>query len=149
MLYRYWSLVITHIGRLLIRLSESDSRESAFRDLFSTMWKHDTVVWVAKLKYQVNNELLQKNDAFIEPDSGSFTPFITYVPHKDEDGSFKLEGHRAFLTYQLPIEGTFKSLTTDDNTHAQSSKKDWDAKQTVRDEIKKKLAAKRGKKKGP
>jgi len=112
------------------------------------MWKHDTVVWVAKLPYQVNNDLLQKSDAFIEPDSGSFTPFVTYVPFKDEEGDFRLEGQKAFLTYQLPIEGTFKSLTAEDNTPAQSSKKDWDAKQKERDEIKKKLAAKREKKKG-
>jgi hypothetical protein len=58
------------------------------------MWKHDTLVWVAKLPYQVNNELLQKNDAFIEPDSRSFTPFVIYVPYKDEEGDFKLEGHK-------------------------------------------------------
>jgi hypothetical protein len=113
------------------------------------MWKHDTVVWIAKLPHPVNNELLQNPNVFIEPDSGEFTNFPTYVQYKDDKGDFKLEGYDLFLTYQLPIEGTFRSLTSDDAGSADQTKTEWDAEQTKRDEIKKKMAAKRGKKKGP
>lgn len=145
-------LLVIVIGRLNCCLvlvhSESDTREHAFRDVYSSLWRHDKVVWIAKLPHPVNNDYLQKKDVWKQPESGEFTSFSTYIKYLDEEGDFKLEGHKLHLTFQLPIEDTFKCLTADDSAVAGISKTDYDAKDAQRDEIKKKMAAKRGKK-GP
>lgn len=63
-------------------------------------------MWVVKLPQPVSNSYLQKGDVLYE--GGEFYRFICAVPSKLEgQGRFDENRWRYYITFQMPIEGTF------------------------------------------
>lgn len=127
---------------------ESETRDTAFEEICDDAWKAKSYVWVAKLPEPVSNNLLQDPEVDLPPDSGEFTPYFTFVEHSDANGDFKLEGHKLFITFQLPIADTFKSFLDEVTPVKQESKTEYEAKKDERAALLKKKSERKGKKKG-
>jgi hypothetical protein len=127
---------------------ESDTRDIAFEETYDGVWKSKTIVWVGRLENPVNNHLLQNPNFKISHDSGEFSPYPTFVEFNDKHDDWELKGHKLFLTFQLPIEDTFKTCLEEAAAPAATeSKTEYDAKKAERDALLKKKNDR--KKKGP
>ena len=88
----------------------SDGRNFAFKEEQAALKKIGSRVWFVKVPYFVNNDLLQ-GKAHTEQVQGKFKTWRAIVPVDDSSNGCKIEGHRIWLVWELPIEDQYNVTT--------------------------------------
>ena len=76
------------------------------------------IVWVAKLSDYIINELLQ--DCDIDPDSGCFNPFPTYMNYDKSVGDWEIKG------FCFPFFNGYRTISLKDKTLKKGFKMEYE-----------------------